>query len=41
MTTKNVYCPIDDVSTFCSVVCEDYSDDMALVQAYIKDNVVE
>ena len=41
MTTKNVYCPIDDVSTFCSVVCEDFSDDMALVKADIKDYVVE
>lgn len=41
MTVKNVYCPINDIATFCSVVCEDFSDDMALVKADIKDYVVE
>lgn len=41
MTVKNVYCPIDDISTFCSVVCEDFSDDMALVKADTSDYVVE
>lgn len=41
MTVKNVYCPIDDITTFCSVVCEDFSEDMALVKADIKDYVVE
>lgn len=41
MTVKNVYCPIDDISTFCSVVCEDFSDDMALVKADTSDYVVD
>lgn len=38
---QNVYCPIDDESVFCSVVCEDFSDDMALVKADIRDYVVK
>ena len=38
---QNVYCPINDESVFCSVVCEDFSDDMALVKADIRDYVVK
>ena len=38
---QNVYCPINDESVFCSVVCEDFSDDMSLVKADIRDYVVK
>ena len=38
---QNVFCPIDDTSVYCTVICDDFSEDMALVKNEINDYVVK
>lgn len=38
---QNVFCPIDDTSVYCAVICDDFSEDMSLVKNDINDYVVK
>ena len=38
---QNVYCPIDDTSVYCTIICDDFSEDMSLVKNDTNDYVVK